>query len=171
MNTTTAATKAHVTAATVRTWCRIGAIAATKKAGRWVIDSASLARRIAIGAMRTAKKAAKKVIYSIETMTAIGGRRWQKNGMDRVYINDWHLFAGLDLSYYNTGNICGASWQDEGISNSQAYKILGCIDKVWFDAADGKLHCRYGFGESRVISREGVWAHVVEGIRAEIAAL
>lgn len=52
MNTTTAATTAGVTIATIRTWCRIGAIAAVKRAGRWIIDVASLTRRIAIGAMR-----------------------------------------------------------------------------------------------------------------------
>ncbi|MFD7093367.1 hypothetical protein [Streptomyces xanthophaeus] len=49
MNTTAAATQASVTVATIRTWCRIGAIAAIKAAGRWIIDAASLARRIAIG--------------------------------------------------------------------------------------------------------------------------
>jgi hypothetical protein len=50
MNTTAAATQANVTVATIRTWCRKGVVAATKVAGRWVIDSASLARRIEIGA-------------------------------------------------------------------------------------------------------------------------
>lgn len=50
MNTTTAATKANVTVATIRNWCRRGIIAATKQAGRWTIDPASLARRIEIGA-------------------------------------------------------------------------------------------------------------------------
>jgi hypothetical protein len=42
---------------------------------------------------------------------------------------------------------------------------------VWFDAADGKLHCRYGWGESRVATREQVWDAVVSGVRAAIAAL
>lgn len=50
MNTTTAATQANVTVATIRTWCRNGVITATKQAGRWTIDTASLARRIEIGA-------------------------------------------------------------------------------------------------------------------------
>lgn len=50
MNTTTAATQANVTVATIRTWCRKGVVTATKVAGRWVIDPASLARRIEIGA-------------------------------------------------------------------------------------------------------------------------
>jgi len=168
MNTSTAAAEARVTVATIRTWCRIGAVAATKQAGRWIIDTASLAARIAIGAM---KRPARKVIYSIETMTAIGGNRWQKNGMDRVYLNNWAEFAGIETTRYNTGNISSASYQGEGISNSQAYKLLGSIDKVWFDAADGKLHGRFGYGESRVATRDDVWVAVVAGVRAAISAL
>lgn len=58
MNTTTAAIQAGVTTDTIRTWCRAGVIAAAKRAGRWVIDTASLAHRIAIGAMRARKQAA-----------------------------------------------------------------------------------------------------------------
>lgn len=54
---TAAATQAHVTVATIRTWCRRGVVAAVKAAGRWVIDTASLAHRIAIGAMRVRKQA------------------------------------------------------------------------------------------------------------------
>jgi hypothetical protein len=171
MNTTAAALEAHVTVDTIRTWCRAGAVTAVKAAGRWVIDTASLARRIAIGAMRTRKTTPKPVVFSIETMTAIGGRRWQKNDMDRVYLNDWAEFAGIEVSRYNTGNISSASYQGDGISNSQAYKLLGSIDKVWFDAADGKLYARFGYSESRVASREEVWASVTSGIRAAIAAL
>ncbi|MCM8552272.1 helix-turn-helix domain-containing protein [Streptomyces sp. STCH 565 A] len=52
MNTTTAATQANVTVATIRTWCRNGVVTAIKQADRWVIDSVSLARRIEIGARR-----------------------------------------------------------------------------------------------------------------------
>lgn len=55
MNTTTAATQAGVTVATIRTWCRNGVIAATKRSGRWTIDTTSLAHRIAIGAMKAAR--------------------------------------------------------------------------------------------------------------------
>lgn len=50
MDTTTAARQAGVTTATIRTWCRKGAVAAAKRAGRWVIDAASLAYRISLGA-------------------------------------------------------------------------------------------------------------------------
>ncbi|MDX3230614.1 hypothetical protein [Streptomyces sp. ME19-01-6] len=55
--TTEAAAEAGVTADTIRTWCRRNVIAAVKQAGRWIIDTASLAHRIAIGAMRTRKEA------------------------------------------------------------------------------------------------------------------
>lgn len=168
MNTTTAAATANVTAATIRDWARRGVIAATKVAGRWVIDTASLVRRIAIGTM---KRPARNVTLSTETMVAIGGNRWQRNGMDRVYINNWAEFAGIETTRYNTGNISSASYQGEGVSNSQAYKLLGSINKVWFDAADGKLYARYGYDESRVASREEVWAAVAAGIRGAVAAL
>lgn len=165
MDTTTAARQASVTVATIRHWCRFGAVAAAKVAGRWVIEAASLARRIALTAKKTV------VAFTIDTMTAIGGSRWTKNGHDRVYVNDWASLAGIETSRYNTGNICSATYQGETISNSQAYKLLGSIDKVWFDAADGKLHCRYGYSESRVASPEHVWQAVVSGVRAAIAAL
>lgn len=49
MNTTAAAVQAGVTTDTIRTWCRRNVIAATKRAGRWVIDTASLAYRISLG--------------------------------------------------------------------------------------------------------------------------
>lgn len=55
MNTTAAATQANVTVATIRGWARAGVVAATKQAGRWVIDAASLAHRIAIGQRRARK--------------------------------------------------------------------------------------------------------------------
>ncbi|MFI8872433.1 hypothetical protein [Streptomyces sp. NPDC055243] len=57
MDTAAAATQAHVTTATIRTWCRHNVIGAIKVAGRWIIDTASLAARIAIGAMRARKQA------------------------------------------------------------------------------------------------------------------
>jgi hypothetical protein len=58
MNTSAAATEAHVTVATIRTWCRRGVVAAIKTAGRWIIDTTSLAHRIAIAAIKATRKAA-----------------------------------------------------------------------------------------------------------------
>jgi hypothetical protein len=52
MNTTAAALQANVTAATIRTWCRRGAVTAIKQAGRWIIDNVSLTARITISAWK-----------------------------------------------------------------------------------------------------------------------
>ncbi|MGW6912616.1 hypothetical protein ACWGB8_02140 [Kitasatospora sp. NPDC054939] len=166
---TNAAAQAGVTVDTVRDWCRKGVVAAVKQAGRWVIDAASLAYRIKLPTLLRKRRPA---ALTTEAMVAIGGNRWQKNGHDRVYINDWTEFAGLDVSYYKSGNICGAAYRGEGISNSQARLILGSISKVWFDAADGELHCYLGRGaESRVATPSEIWGHVAAGIRAAVAAL
>jgi len=162
-----AAQLADVTVATVRAWARMGAVRAVKVARRWVIDATSLARRISLG-IRRARKA---VVYSTETMVAIGGNRWQRGEMDRVYFNNIHELAGLELSHYGTGNISSASWQGEAVSNSQGYKLAGSVEKVWFDAATGKIHGRFGYSESRVASRQEVFDAAVAGIRARIAAL
>jgi hypothetical protein len=164
MDTTTAAQKAKVTVATVRTWCRIGAVAAAKVAGRWVIEAASLAYRISL----TAKE--RIVAFTTENMIAIGGNRWQRGDKDRVYLNNWAGFCGLETSSYNTGSIADATYQGEEISNSQAKKIIGCIEKVFFDAADGKLYVQWGYANPRM-GREQVWDDIVTGIRAAIATL
>lgn len=39
---------------------------------------------------------------------------------------------GLSIDRYKTGNICGASLNGEGISNSKAYKLIG--RGIWYDA-------------------------------------
>jgi hypothetical protein len=168
ITTTNAATQAGVTVDTIRTWCRTGAIAAVKQAGRWIIDAASLAYRIKLPALL---RKTRPVTLTIENLLAIGGKRWQKNGKDRIYINDWASFVGLDTSHYNTGNISSASWQGEPISNSQARLILGSLDKVWFDTSDGKLHGYFGHSESRIATQDEIWQAVTVGIRAAVAAL
>lgn len=50
MDAVSAARRAKVTVATIRTWCRIGAVEARKVGGRWLVDAASLMRRLNIGA-------------------------------------------------------------------------------------------------------------------------
>ena len=170
VNTTAAATTAGVTIPTVRMWARTGVIAAVKTAGRWVIDETSLRYRIALAALKTRKATVKPIVYSVETMTAIGGSRWTKAGKDRVYINNWAEFAGLETAHYGTGNIASATYRGETVSNRQAGLIAGALNKVWFDTADGKLHSTCGYSNPR-IGREQVWDDVVTGIRAAIAAL
>ncbi|MGW5353386.1 hypothetical protein ACWERV_23105 [Streptomyces sp. NPDC004031] len=177
LDTHTAAAQARVTADTVRTWCRRGVVTATKHAGRWAIDAASLAHRLAIGALKTARRT-RPVVFTVETMTAIGGRRWQKNGMDRVYLNDWAEFAGIEIHRYNTGNISYAAIGGRGIANSRAGALLGAVDKVWFDAADGKLHFRHYDAKAYEIryydgerTQLDLLALITSGVRTAIAAL
>lgn len=56
--TAQAAQRAGVTAATIRTWARYGAVTAVKVNGRWSIDEASLTHRIALGRNTAAKQLA-----------------------------------------------------------------------------------------------------------------
>lgn len=70
--TASAATLAGVTVATIRTWCRMGAVTATKRSGRWVIDSASLARRITIGTWRTPVATPNLITNKTSTPGALG---------------------------------------------------------------------------------------------------
>jgi hypothetical protein len=176
MNTTTAATTAGVTVATIRDWARRGIIAATKHAGRWIIDTASLARRIAIGARKTRK--ARPVVFSIETMTAIGGNRWTRGDKDRVYLNDWTAFTGLATTSYNSGSIASAALGGRPIANSRVHRILSAVSKVYFDAADGQLHFQhYGADAVEVRYLDGyretvdLISRITAGVRTAIAAL
>ncbi|GFH34272.1 hypothetical protein [Streptomyces pacificus] len=168
---TVAAVEARVTVATIRTWCRRGVIAATKTAGRWIIEAASLAHRIAIGAMKATKKPAAKVVYSVETMTAIGGSRWQRGSMDRVYLGDYATVPGLELDHYNTGRIYSASLDGSGISNAEAGRLATAVDKVYFDATDGKVYIKWGWGNPRSLDRDQIAARIFGAVRAAIAAL
>ncbi|MYU24662.1 helix-turn-helix domain-containing protein [Streptomyces sp. SID8352] len=168
MNTTTAATEAHVTVATIRDWCRRGVIAATKTAGRWVIDHVSLAARIAIGKMR---RPARAVVYTVEAMTAIGGRRWQKNGMDRVYLNGFTIVPGLELDHYKSGSICYAALDGDKVSNAEGGRLACAVDKVYFDNTDGKVYIKWGWGNPRSLDRDEIADRVFAAVRAAVAAL
>jgi hypothetical protein len=177
MDTTTAATEAKVTVATIRNWARRGIIAATKTAGRWVIDAASLARRIEIGARRAARKA-KKVVLTADNIKAIGGNEWIRGSYHRIYLNDWHQYAGIEITRYNTGNISSASLGGRSIANGRAYGLLDAVSKVYFDVTDGHLYVqhhgadayeiRYLNGERNYVN---LIARISAGVRAAVAAL
>lgn len=177
ITTTAAATQANVTVATIRTWCRRGVVTATKNAGRWVIDTTSLAHRLTIGALK-ARRTRKTPTLSVETMLAIGGRRWQKNGMDRIYLNDFHQHLGLETTAYKTGNVSSASFDGRGIANGRAAGIACAVSKVYYDVTDGRLYAQHSGAreyEIRFLSgaREcfDLVARVFAGIKSDIAAL
>lgn len=66
---------------------------------------------------------------------------WKRNNEDvRVYVNCWEEAIGLEVDYYNSGNIKRATLDGEKISNSAARRILS--GKVWFDQ-EGELHLDY----------------------------
>jgi len=74
----------------------------------------------------------------IGALEAIGGNRWQKGEMDRVYINDLVKWVGLEVKRYKTGNISYAELNGEKISNSRADKIMNRLDgKLWWDVVEG----------------------------------
>ena len=66
----------------------------------------------------------------IKKFIEAGAKRWEKNGMDRLYINPKAL--GYDWDYYKSGNICYASDPNgDKISHSQMYRVLA--GKIWLD--------------------------------------
>lgn len=69
-----------------------------------------------------------------EKLEDLGIEAWERDGMKRYYINDDQLEAvfGLSIGRYNTGNISSAWLNDERISNSKAYKLIG--RGIWYDA-------------------------------------
>lgn len=98
MNTTTAAAQANVTVATIRSWCRRGVIAAVKQAGRWIIDAASLAHRITIGAMKNREEQpviqpGEHIDYRVDDATVIRVTRsaWTPPGKDGYYNAEIHI--------------------------------------------------------------------------------
>ena len=81
-----------------------------------------------------------KTIFTIEDLMAIGAKRWQKAGYDRLYLNNAGIkLAGLEVSRYNTGNISNATLKGEKISNSAAGRILGSLNKAYINLSTGKL--------------------------------
>ncbi|MBI9052038.1 MAG: hypothetical protein JEZ00_21670 [Anaerolineaceae bacterium] len=74
--------------------------------------------------MGTEKKFARKLILK-------GGKYWNKYGKERVYFDVLKIMeiAGVSLSYFNTGNISSATFDDDRISNNQANIIQKKLEK------------------------------------------
>ena len=75
------------------------------------------------------------IMDRIEELEAMGFKRWQKNGMDRMYINASTL--GLTCTYYNTGNISSAEFRGKDISNSLARQMKAA--KTYIDLNKGQI--------------------------------
>jgi hypothetical protein len=92
---------------------------------------------------------------TLSRLKEIGGNRWQKNNMDRVYFNNLAGRAGMDYSRYkSSGRVSDAALKGKGISNSKAQEIIANLnsDKVYFDRKTRKMVAQepsMSYGRSR----------------------
>jgi hypothetical protein len=82
-------------------------------------------------------------------LLAAGANHWNSpdGSKCRFYLNELSEAAGLQLSFYRTGNICSASWRGERVSNGEGGKRQGDLNgfKAYIDANDLTiLHVRSG---------------------------
>lgn len=77
-----------------------------------------------------------------DQLISIGGKLWEKGDKSRVYFNNLRELAGLELSFYGTGNVSYAKLDGEKISNRRAKALATELDfgKFWWDAADELFH-------------------------------
>ena len=95
----------------------------------------------------------------IEKLAAKGFNRWTKGKYDRMYINAKDL--GLVCEYYKTGNIHSATFQGEGVSNSEAYRMKAA--KTYIDVETGEV-----ISDNRYLKEAA--EEVIESVKAEIEA-
>jgi hypothetical protein len=81
---------------------------------------------------------------SLEQLQKLGGKLWEKHGSRRVYFNNLDEILGLYLTFYGTGNIKLAYFDNERISNSLAKKILDDLYdiKLWVELCNGSVQVR-----------------------------
>lgn len=80
---------------------------------------------------------------TITQLEALGAKPWtcETKGYKRLYLNNSaKKLLDIEISYYNTGNICGACMLGEGVSNCKMRKILAVIDKCYIDLNTNELH-------------------------------
>lgn len=101
-------------------------------------------------------------MYTVEQLTAAGGKFWQSGEKRRVYFNEPELskLIGLEVGYYGTGNISWSRYKGESISHGRARKMLDALNQLWYDLTDGKFYSR---------SRElDIVREATDAIRADI---
>lgn len=76
------------------------------------------------------------------------GNAWKHptTGEMRYYINDAWKYGGLELDFYNTGNICTSYYLGEKISHSKAGRMRNAVGKCWI-TEDGEVHVKPGYTE------------------------
>lgn len=102
----------------------------------------------------------------IERLIGIGGQRWTKGNMDRIYFNQLDQYIdGLDFSFYNSGNIQSCRFDGETVSNSKASGLLSSLanGKFWWDVHDQKFHWR--ISDNRLMESGETGHRILESIK------
>ena len=101
----------------------------------------------------------------IKKLEELGGNRWTKNDMDRMYFDATSL--GLAVALYKSGNVRYADIAGEKISNSEAYRLMSC--KFFIDIETGEAHTKC---TTRVDDENfAILADSLEGILATVQAM
>ena len=83
----------------------------------------------------------------INKLISMGATRWTNYGKDRLYLRGaGDKIMGLDVGTYRTGNISGATWNGEKISNRTAYQIREVYADAYLDLNTGGV---YGLSNTR----------------------
>lgn len=95
------------------------------------------------------------------------GKEWihPRTGEKRYYLEVRDAacrYGGMELGYYNSGNLSWASIDGVGISNSEARRILAAVSKIWLDE-EGRIHMDVA-GDRYV----AFWTRVADGIRMAV---
>lgn len=94
------------------------------------------------------------------------GKKWihPTTGEVRYYVNDAWKYGGLELDFYNTGNIRDATLDGEDISNSEGRRLMNAVTKCWI-TEDGIVHVKY-YGELSDFIKA-----VLDGVKKEVVKL
>jgi hypothetical protein len=103
-----------------------------------------------------------------QKLVEVGGKRWQKGDMDRIYFDGLATWYGLVCKRYSSGNISGATLNGSSISNTYAREIENDLDalKVWYDVAADKFA-----GKGPYINENDYYRTIVKRIRSAVEAL
>lgn len=88
-----------------------------------------------------------------------------RNGQVRRYINDWHEAVGIEVEYYNSGNVREAALDGYRISNA-AFQHLDV--KIWLDEND-HIHIDY-LGRKSPLSEEELRERIEKTLAEEAEA-
>lgn len=107
---------------------------------------------------------------TIRAMKSIGNE-WRAHGKHRIYFNDLADYYGLELGYYNTGNISYAYLDGKQISNRLARDFLAHISqtKLYYDFEDGGIHGSPKFVEENPTDFERLRDGLMERVNAIVA--